>query len=69
MTNLPGYVFLLSTDKQQLQRDRLELRALGLDIGMFHMEFIHTEQGPRQIEVNLRIAGGTIPDLALPEAS
>ncbi|KVM47452.1 hypothetical protein WJ58_28110 [Burkholderia ubonensis] len=27
MTNLPGYVFLLSTDKQQLQRDRHELRA------------------------------------------
>ncbi|KVT60150.1 ATP-grasp domain-containing protein [Burkholderia ubonensis] len=42
---------------------RRVMRALELDIGMFHMEFIYTEQGPRLIEVNPRIAGGTIPDL------
>ncbi|WP_321887636.1 ATP-grasp domain-containing protein [Paraburkholderia bannensis] len=39
------------------------MQALQLDIGIFHMEFIYTEHGPRLIEVNPRIAGGTIPDL------
>ena len=37
--------------------------ALGLDFGMFHAEFVWTAQGPRLIEVNPRIAGGSIPDL------
>jgi biotin carboxylase len=38
-------------------------RALGLGVGMFHIEFIFTREGPRLVEVNPRIAGGTIPDL------
>ena len=37
--------------------------ALGLGIGMFHVEFIYTRNGPLLVEVNPRIAGGTIPDL------
>jgi biotin carboxylase len=38
-------------------------RALGLDLGFFHIEFIMTADGPRLVEVNPRIAGGAIPDL------
>lgn len=37
--------------------------ALGLDIGIFHIELIMTDRGPRLVEVNPRIAGGAIPDL------
>ncbi|MET3139925.1 biotin carboxylase [Undibacterium sp. GrIS 1.2] len=39
------------------------LKVLGLDLGIFHVEFIYTQNGPRLVEVNPRIAGGTIPDL------
>ncbi|MET3134825.1 biotin carboxylase [Oxalobacteraceae bacterium GrIS 1.11] len=39
------------------------LKALGLNLGIFHVEFIYTKNGPRLVEVNPRIAGGTIPDL------
>ncbi len=38
-------------------------KALGLDLGIFHLEFIMTADGPRLVEVNPRIAGGAIPDL------
>jgi biotin carboxylase len=38
-------------------------RALGLDFGVFHVELMHTVDGPRLVEVNPRIAGGAIPDL------
>lgn len=38
-------------------------RALGLDLGVFHVELIRTADGPRLVEVNPRIAGGAIPDL------
>lgn len=37
--------------------------ALGLRLGIFHVEFIVTRDGPRLVEVNPRIAGGAIPDL------
>jgi biotin carboxylase len=39
------------------------VQALGLDLGIFHVEFIYTHKGPRLVEVNPRIAGGSIPDL------
>jgi biotin carboxylase len=38
-------------------------KALGLRLGIFHIEFIWTADGPRLVEVNPRIAGGPIPDL------
>lgn len=38
-------------------------RALGLVVGVFHVEVMRTQDGPRLIEVNPRIAGGAIPDL------
>lgn len=38
-------------------------RALGMNLGFFHVELIHTTTGPRLVEVNPRIAGGAIPDL------
>jgi len=38
-------------------------QALGLGVGMYHVEFIFTLDGPLLVEVNPRIAGGTIPDL------
>ncbi|QXJ23105.1 ATP-grasp domain-containing protein [Actinomadura graeca] len=37
--------------------------ALGLDFGLFHVEAVLTEGGPRLIEVNPRMAGGAVPDL------
>lgn len=39
------------------------VKALGLDLGVFHVELIVTAEGPRLVEVNPRIAGGAIPDL------
>lgn len=37
--------------------------AIGLRLGIFHVEFIQTHAGPRLVEVNPRVAGGGIPDL------
>lgn len=38
-------------------------QALGLDIGVFHIEIMATAKGPRLIEVNPRIMGGNLPEL------
>jgi biotin carboxylase len=35
--------------------------AMGLDLGIFHVEVILTDRGPRLVEVNPRIAGGGLP--------
>lgn len=52
------------TQYEQAQRYAVEVaKALGLDLGIFHIEFIMTAEGPRLVEVNPRIAGGAIPDL------
>jgi formate-dependent phosphoribosylglycinamide formyltransferase (GAR transformylase) len=49
---------------QQAERYAIAVaKALGLDLGIFHVEFIMTPDGPRLVEVNPRIAGGAIPDL------
>lgn len=37
-------------------------RALGLDLGIFHVEVMHTADGFRLIEVNPRLTGGSLPD-------
>jgi biotin carboxylase len=37
--------------------------ALGLDLGIFHVELIYTADGPRLVEVNPRICGGVNPEL------
>lgn len=37
-------------------------RALGLDLGIFHVEVMHTARGFRLIEVNPRLTGGSLPD-------
>jgi biotin carboxylase len=39
------------------------VKALGLDLGIFHVEFIQTADGPRLVEVNPRIGGAVIPEL------
>ncbi len=39
------------------------VKALGLDLGIFHVEFIYTADGPRLVEVNPRIGGAVIPEL------
>lgn len=36
--------------------------TLGLDIGIFHVEVMHTAAGFRLIEVNPRITGGALPE-------
>jgi biotin carboxylase len=38
-------------------------KALSLDIGIFHVEFIFTADGPRLVEVNPRIGGGAVASL------
>jgi len=55
----------LSDDEYQVAADYAIaiVKALGLDLGIFHVEFIYTANGPRLVEVNPRIAGGAIPDL------
>lgn len=53
-------------DERYEQAERYAIsvaKALGLDLGIFHVEFIMTVDGPRLVEVNPRIAGGAIPDL------
>jgi len=37
-------------------------RALGLNLGIFHVEVMHTATGFRLIEANPRITGGALPD-------
>jgi biotin carboxylase len=39
------------------------VKALGLDLGIFHVEFIYAADGPRLVEVNPRIGGAVIPEL------
>lgn len=36
-------------------------RALGLDLGIFHLEMIVTADGPRLVEANPRMMGGALP--------
>jgi biotin carboxylase len=38
-------------------------RALGLDLGIFHLEMIVTADGPRLVEANPRMMGGAMPIL------
>ncbi len=38
-------------------------RTLGLDLGIFHLEMIVTADGPRLVEANPRLLGGTMPML------
>jgi biotin carboxylase len=37
------------------------VRALGLDIGVFHLEVIRTRRGPVLVEANARLMGGALP--------
>ncbi len=39
----------------------LVCRALGLDLGIFHLEMIVTADGPRLVEANPRMMGGALP--------
>lgn len=36
-------------------------RALGFDLGIFHVEMIVTDQGPVLVEMNSRLMGGVLP--------
>jgi len=42
---------------------RQVIEAIGLDRGIFHIEIILTEEGPRLVEANPRLMGGTMPFL------
>jgi biotin carboxylase len=39
------------------------LSTLNLNVGIFHVELIMTKNGPRLVEVNARVMGGTMPPL------
>lgn len=53
----------LSTDRHAaVRRFVTELfDALGLAMGVFHVEYIHTARGPILVEVNARMMGGSAP--------
>ncbi|WP_217200901.1 ATP-grasp domain-containing protein [Streptomyces buecherae] len=54
---------LSTADEAALGRYAVEVcRALGLDLGIFHVEVMHTPSGFRLIEVNPRLTGGSLPD-------
>lgn len=55
----------LSTDEEAELGDYAvqACRAVGLGPGVFHVEVIATQAGPRLVEINPRMAGGAIPDL------
>ncbi|MFJ8948012.1 ATP-grasp domain-containing protein [Streptomyces sp. NPDC102395] len=54
---------LPAADEAALGRYAVEVcRALGLDLGVFHVEVMHTPSGFRLIEVNPRLTGGSLPD-------
>jgi biotin carboxylase len=54
---------LSALDEAELGRYAVDVcRALGLDLGIFHVEVMHTRAGFRLIEVNPRITGGSLPD-------
>lgn len=36
-------------------------RAVGLDLGVFHVELVLTADGPRLVEINPRLMGGVMP--------
>lgn len=38
-------------------------RAIGLDLGVFHLEIMVTERGPVLVEVNPRVVGGALPTI------
>ncbi|WP_030869831.1 ATP-grasp domain-containing protein [Streptomyces sp. NRRL S-37] len=38
-------------------------RAIGLDLGVFHLEIMVTERGPVLVEVNPRVMGGALPTI------
>ena len=38
-------------------------RALGLDLGVFHLEMMVTERGPVLVEANPRVMGGALPTI------
>jgi biotin carboxylase len=46
-----------------IKRTMETLKALGVDFGFCHVEFIVSKKGPVLIEVNPRLAGGVIPTL------
>ncbi|WP_459247477.1 ATP-grasp domain-containing protein [Streptomyces youssoufiensis] len=54
---------LSTANEAALGRYAVEVcRALGLDLGVFHVEVMHTPSGFRLIEVNPRLTGGSLPD-------
>ncbi|MFJ4877308.1 acetyl-CoA carboxylase biotin carboxylase subunit family protein [Streptomyces sp. NPDC088745] len=54
---------LTAPDEAALGRYAVDVcRALGLDLGVFHVEVMHTPSGFRLIEVNPRLTGGSLPD-------
>jgi len=52
-----------SLQQKELQKLAVgTLRALGLKMGVFHVEAKYTSRGPRLIEVNSRMGGGQVRD-------
>lgn len=58
---------LMPTSAEPVLRDALAdyasrvVRALGLDVGIFHLEIIVTARGPVLVEANPRLMGGALP--------
>eukprot|EP00983_Pelagomonas_calceolata_P106757 1159269-Pelagomonas_calceolata.AAC.6 len=43
-----------------LSRTDSAVKALGLSMGVFHVELKQTSRGPRLIEINCRMGGGPV---------
>lgn len=50
-------------DRVVLDYLRRIFECLGLEIGIYHVEFIMSADGPRLVEINARMMGGTAPIL------
>lgn len=48
---------------EAVEQAQMVVRALGLDLGIYHIEFIASASGPRLVEVNPRLMGGNLPAL------
>lgn len=61
-TTMPAAIPVAARDASFAYAEAI-IRALGLDLGIFHVEVILTAAGPRLVEVNPRLMGASLPTL------
>eukprot|EP01025_Chloroclados_australasicus_P044037 TRINITY_DN4742_c0_g2_i2.p1 TRINITY_DN4742_c0_g2~~TRINITY_DN4742_c0_g2_i2.p1 ORF type:complete len:618 (-),score=74.57 TRINITY_DN4742_c0_g2_i2:416-2269(-) len=63
-SNCPS-ILPLNQQKELMQLSVGAVKAMGLRIGVFHVECKYTSRGPRLIEINCRMGGGPVRDTNL----